>query len=74
MNIDISETLQALPVYLGIVVGPAADRVILVLRSTGVPLSVMIGFLFSLLAAFGATVAVFQRGWLGSLFNVYGAR
>lgn len=71
MNIDISDNLfGVLPVYLGIVVGLSLIVLILVFRSVWVPLSATIGFLFSLLAAFGATVAVFQWGWLGSLFNV----
>ena len=51
-------------------VGLSLIVLILVFRSIWVPLSATIGFLFSLLAAFGATVAVFQWGWLGSLFNV----
>ncbi|MDO4918970.1 MMPL family transporter [Kocuria sp.] len=71
MNIDISENLlKVLPVYLGIVVGLSLIVLILVFRSIWVPLTATVGFLFSLLAAFGATVAVFQWGWAGSLFNV----
>lgn len=71
MNIDISENLfKVLPVYLAIVVGLSLIVLILVFRSIWVPLSATIGFLFSLLAAFGATVAVFQWGWLGDLFNI----
>ncbi|WP_030015153.1 MMPL family transporter, partial [Curtobacterium sp. S6] len=71
MNIDISENLfKALPEYLAVVLGLSLLVLILVFRSILVPLTATIGFLFSLLAAFGATVAVFQWGWLGKLFGV----
>lgn len=71
MNIDISEKLlKALPVYLVIVLGLSLLVLILVFRSILVPLTATVGFLFSLLASFGATVAVFQWGWLGSLFGI----
>lgn len=71
MNIDISENLfKVLPVYLAVVLGLSLLVLILVFRSILVPLTATIGFLFSLLAAFGATVAVFQWGWLGQLFGV----
>ena len=71
MNIDISEKLlKVLPVYLAIVLGLSLLVLILVFRSVLVPLTATLGYLFSLLAAFGATVAVFQWGWLGFLFGV----
>lgn len=71
MNIDVSQKLQdVLPVYLLIVIGLSFLVLVLVFRSVLVPLTATIGFLFSLLAAFGATVAVFQWGWMGSLFGV----
>ncbi|WP_178945454.1 MMPL family transporter [Kocuria sp. TGY1127_2] len=71
MNIDISEKLfKVLPIYLAIVLGLSLLVLILVFRSILVPLTATLGFLFSLLASFGATVAVFQWGWLGSLFGV----
>lgn len=71
MNIDISEKLlNVLPTYLAIVIGLSFLVLVLVFRSILVPLTATVGFLFSLLAAFGATVAVFQWGWMSSLFGV----
>lgn len=71
MNIDISENLyRVLPIYVGIVIGLSLLVLILVFRSVLVPVTATIGFLFSLLAAQGATVAVFQWGWAGELFGV----
>ncbi|TYD00101.1 MMPL family transporter [Arthrobacter echini] len=70
-NIDVSEKLvQALPPYLGIVVGLSLILLLLVFRSILVPVIATAGFLLSLLASFGATVAIYQWGWLGSLFAV----
>ncbi|MEU4998293.1 MMPL family transporter [Streptomyces sp. NPDC021622] len=71
MNIDVSEKLNdALLPYLALVVGLAFLLLIVVFRSILVPLKAAIGFLLSVLAALGAVVAVFQWGWLGSLFGV----
>ena len=41
----------------------------LVFRSVVVPIKATAGFLLSILATFGATTAVFQWGWLSSLFG-----
>ncbi|KAK1181637.1 MMPL family transporter [Streptomyces sp. NBS 14/10] len=71
MNIDISQKLNdALLPYLGLVVGLAFLLLMVVFRSLLVPLKAALGFLLSVVAALGAVVAVFQRGWGGSLFNV----
>ncbi|MFD0415854.1 MMPL family transporter [Streptomyces sp. NPDC127108] len=71
MNIDVSEKLNdALLPYLALVVGLAFLLLIVVFRSVLVPLKAALGFLLSVLAALGAVVAVFQWGWLGSLFGV----
>lgn len=71
MNIDISENLyRVLPIYVGIVIGLSLLVLVLVFRSILVPVTATIGFLFSLLAAMGATVAVFQWGWASELFGV----
>ena len=60
-NIDISNTLaQKLPLYLAVVMGLSFIVLILVFRSILVPLVASIGFLFSILASFGAVVAVYQ--------------
>lgn len=61
---DVSERLQdALVPYLAVVVGLAFVLLMLVFRSLLVPLTATLGFLLSVLATFGATVAVFQEGW-----------
>ncbi len=71
-NIEISERLSgALPGYLAVVVGLSLLILLLVFRSVVVPLIATGGFLLSVSAAFGATVAVFQWGWLGGLFGVH---
>lgn len=70
-NIDVSTKLgEALPPYLAIVVGLSLILLLLVFRSIVVPLIATGGFLLSLAAAFGAVVAVYQWGWLGSIFDV----
>lgn len=70
-NIDVSTKLgDALPPYLAIVVGLSLVLLLLVFRSIVVPLLATGGFLLSLAAAFGAVVAVYQWGWLGSVFGV----
>ncbi|WP_104118943.1 MMPL family transporter [Arthrobacter sp. B1805] len=70
-NIDVSAKLmEALPVYLGIVVGLSLILLLLVFRSILVPVIATAGFLLSLLASFGATVAIYQWGWMGGFFGV----
>ncbi|MDX3378292.1 MMPL family transporter [Streptomyces sp. ME02-6991-2A] len=71
MNIDFSQKMNdALLPYLALVVGLAFLLLVLVFRSILVPLKAALGFLLSVVAALGAVVAVFQWGWLGSLFGV----
>lgn len=71
-QIDVSEKVtQALAPYLAIVVGLSLVLLLLVFRSVVVPLLATAGFLLSLTAAFGATVAVYQWGWFGPLFDVH---
>ncbi len=70
-NIEISDRLAgALPAYLAVVVGLSLLILTLVFRSVVVPLVATGGFLLSVAAAFGATVAVHQWGWLGGLLGV----
>ncbi|WP_072691201.1 MMPL family transporter [Rhodococcus marinonascens] len=67
---DVSETLlDALIPYLAVVVGLAFILLLLVFRSVLVPLTATLGFLLSVAATFGATVAVFQQGWGGIISN-----
>ncbi|MFG2588938.1 MMPL family transporter [Streptomyces sp. NPDC048438] len=71
MNIDFSQKMNdALLPYLALVVGLAFLLLMVVFRSVLVPLKAALGFLLSVVAALGAVVAVFQWGWLGSLFGV----
>ena len=71
-NIDISEQLaDALPIYLLVVVGLSLLLMMLVFRSIWVPLLATAGFLLSIVAAFGAVVAVYQLGHLGPVFGVH---
>ncbi|WP_237195000.1 MMPL family transporter [Rothia nasimurium] len=71
MAVDIAQNLaEVLPVYVALVMGLSLLVLILVFRSILVPVTATLGFLFSLLAALGATTAVFQWGWVAELFNV----
>ncbi len=66
ITVDVSERLSdALPVYLAVVVGLAFVLLMLVFRSILVPLTATLGFLLSVLATLGATVAIFQQGAFG---------
>ncbi|GAA5024022.1 MMPL family transporter [Terrabacter aeriphilus] len=70
-NIDVSQKLSdALPVYLVLVVGLSLLILILVFRSILVPVTATLGFMLSLLAAFGGITAIFQQGWLSGLFGI----
>ncbi|GAB2868653.1 MMPL family transporter [Nocardioides pacificus] len=63
---DVSDRLSdALPIYLAVVIGLAFVLLVLVFRSILVPLTATFGFLLSVLATLGATVAVFQEGAFG---------
>ncbi|NED64076.1 MMPL family transporter, partial [Streptomyces sp. SID10244] len=60
---DLSAKLdKALIPYLVVVVGLAFLIMIAVFRSIWVPLIGTVGFIFSVLATFGVTVAIFQEG------------
>nr|WP_216654440.1 MMPL family transporter [Nocardioides sp. zg-DK7169] len=63
---DVSDRLDdALPIYLAVVIGLAFILLMLVFRSVLVPLTATFGFLLSVLATLGVTVAVFQEGAFG---------
>ncbi|RYB94178.1 MMPL family transporter [Nocardioides oleivorans] len=71
-NIDISEQLSGvLPLYLVLVVGLSLLILVVVFRSILVPLTATLGFVLSLLAAFGGITAIFQLGFLSDLFGVH---
>ncbi|MCD9154320.1 MMPL family transporter [Aeromicrobium duanguangcaii] len=63
---DVSKMLaDALPLYLAIVIGLAFVLLVMVFRSLLVPLTATLGFLLSVMATLGATVAIFQEGMFG---------
>ncbi|WP_030861806.1 MMPL family transporter [Streptomyces sp. NRRL S-37] len=71
LGIDVSEKLaDALPVYLLLVVGLSFLLLMLVFRSVLVPLKAALGFLLTVGATFGITVALFQEGHLAGLVGV----
>ncbi len=71
MAIDVSQRLaDVLPRYLAVVLVLSLVVLLLVFRSVFVPIKATIGFLLSVLAAFGATTAVFQWGWLQGLLGI----
>lgn len=71
VDIDINQKLSdALVQYIGLIVGLAMVLLIVLFRSILVPLVASLGFLLSLGASLGMTVAIFQWGWFGALFNV----
>jgi RND superfamily putative drug exporter len=71
-QIDISKKLaDALPLYLGAVLILSMFVLILVFRSLVVPLIASAGFLLTVMATLGSTVAVFQWGWLGAVFDIH---
>jgi RND superfamily putative drug exporter len=71
VSVDVAKSLdEALPVYLTLVVGLALVLLVLVFRSLPVPLVGVLGFLLTVGASLGATVAVFQWGWLADVVNL----
>lgn len=71
VSVDVATSLdKALPIYLAVVVGLALVLLVLVFRSLLVPLVGVLGFLLTIGASLGATVAVFQWGWLSSAVNL----
>lgn len=70
INIDMSAKLaEVFPIYVGIIVILSLIILLLVFRSILVPIKATVGFLLSVLATFGLTTAVFQWGWLHTLFG-----
>ncbi|MCP2167849.1 MMPL family transporter [Goodfellowiella coeruleoviolacea] len=70
IGIDTDERLStALITYLIVIVGLSLLLLIIVFRSLLVPLIATVGFLLSLGAGVGVTVAVFQWGWLDPVFS-----
>jgi len=71
IGIDVSDKLRAaMPTYLLVVVGLSFVLLALVFRSILVPVKATLGFLLTIGATFGVTVAVFQWGWLAGLVGL----
>jgi RND superfamily putative drug exporter len=71
VGIDVSDKLRAaLPIYLLVVVGLSFALLALIFRSILVPIKATLGFLLTIAATFGVTVAVFQWGWFAGLVGV----
>ncbi|MCL3819374.1 MMPL family transporter [Aeromicrobium wangtongii] len=75
VDVDVNAQLSSgLITYLISVVGLSLLLLTLVFRSVAVPVLATFGFLMSLAAGLGATVAVFQWGWAGGLVSLAEAR
>ncbi|MEV5961391.1 MMPL family transporter [Kribbella sp. NPDC051952] len=71
VGVDVSNKLSdALPTYLLVVIGLSFLLLLLAFRSLLVPLKATLGFVLTVGATFGITVAVFQLGWGASLLGV----
>ncbi|HWJ85978.1 MAG TPA: MMPL family transporter, partial [Cellulomonas sp.] len=71
VGVDVSAKLAAaLPLYLAVVIGLSFLLLLVAFRSWMVPLKAALGFLLTIGATFGLTVAVFQWGWAGALFGI----
>ena len=72
-QIDFSSVIGAgLPYFVGAVVLLSALLLLVVFRSLLIPLQAAVMNLLSIGASMGIVVAVFQWGWLGSLFGIAG--
>ena len=70
-NIDVADQLaSALIPFLAVIIGLAFLLLMVAFRSVLVPLTAIAGFLLTIGAAFGAVVAVFQKGFGADLLGV----
>jgi putative drug exporter of the RND superfamily len=68
---DFASVLSSkLPLFIGIVIALSALLLLVVFRSVVIPLQAAVMNLLSIGAALGVVQAVFERGWLSSLFGV----
>jgi RND superfamily putative drug exporter len=71
VNIDVSQRLaDSMVPFALVVVGLSLLLLFFAFRSIVVPLKASFGFLLSVVATFGAVVAVFQWGWLSGILGV----
>jgi RND superfamily putative drug exporter len=74
ITIDFTHVLSSkLPLFVGVVVLLSALLLLVVFRSLVIPLQAAVMNLLSIGASLGVVVAIFQWGWLGSIFGVRGA-
>ena len=72
-GVDFAQVLSGrLPWFIGAVLVLSFILLLVVFRSVLVPLKAVVMNLLSIAAAYGVMVAVFQWGWLGSVFGVAG--
>jgi RND superfamily putative drug exporter len=70
-QVDFAHVLSSkLPLFIGIVIALSALLLMVVFRSFVIPLQAAVMNLLSIGAALGVVQAVFERGWLSSLFGV----
>jgi RND superfamily putative drug exporter len=70
-QVDFAHVLSSkLPLFIGIVIALSALLLLVVFRSFVIPLQAAVMNLLSIGAALGVVQAVFERGWLSSLFGV----
>lgn len=62
-----ADMMQALLIYIAVIVAISLVLMIVLFRSVLIPIVATVGYLLSVGASFGASVAVFQWGWLGIL-------
>lgn len=73
-GIDFSDYLaQRMLIFFAAVLGASFLLLMAVFRSLVVPLKAVVMNMLSIGAAYGVVVAIFQWGWLGSLFGIDGA-
>jgi putative drug exporter of the RND superfamily len=71
IQVDFAHVLSSkLPLFIGIVIALSALLLLVVFRSFVIPLQAAVMNLLSIGAALGVVQAVFERGWLSSLFGV----
>jgi putative drug exporter of the RND superfamily len=71
VNIDMSTRLtQALPQFIGVVIGLTFLLLLIVFRSLLIPVKAAIAILISIVASLGVVVAVFQWGWAASAIGI----
>jgi putative drug exporter of the RND superfamily len=69
-QVDFSHVLSSkLPVFIAVVIGLAGLLLVLVFRSLVIPIQAALMNLLSIAASLGVVQAVFERGWLASLFG-----